>query len=475
MGSGKLAAVMPPPSRPALAEDDPRPASAMVDFGRKTAGFRSTMRFRTYRTPPRWSRYRRPPGLLIWPAAAWRPAAVVDGIRSAATRLRMNTRVSFALFQALLPVLAFVAASLGGQAPAGAADKVDRLVQEGLELRRNGDDQGAYPLLMDAYGMTRSPRAAAQLGFCEQALGRWADAEVHLSEALKATADPWIRKNRDPIVQSLATVKTHIARIEVVGEPTGSEVSINGAVVGHLPMTTPARVAAGEIVVEIRMAGYARASKTLQVVGGQYQKVLLRAEPERGAVSAGGGGSPSPSVASREMSQVSAGGAGGGGAAATGTGSDPLATPPDGNEETGRRGTNPDGITRGDGGEASGLRIAAWVTGGAALAALGFGVFEVSATAERLDKFKTAMADSGTRTCGTDLPDFGGARCSGLYDDWNSSRKLSIAGFVAGGVLAAASITLFLVSANRTPDRSSVAMGCAPDVHGVGLSCVARF
>src|SRR5689334_525519 len=112
--------------------------------------------------------------------------------------------------------------SFGGAALA--ADSADQLIKKGLEARKRGDDLGALPLFEQAYKLSPTPRAAAQRGFCEQALGRWADAEVHLEEALKSPEDAWVKKNRGPIQASLTTAKAKVAIIEVTGEPVGGEV-----------------------------------------------------------------------------------------------------------------------------------------------------------------------------------------------------------------------------------------------------------
>jgi hypothetical protein len=50
-------------------------------------------------------------------------------------------------------------------------ETADAMITRGVELRRHGDDQAALPVLRAAYQREPTPRAAAQLGFVEQALG----------------------------------------------------------------------------------------------------------------------------------------------------------------------------------------------------------------------------------------------------------------------------------------------------------------
>jgi hypothetical protein len=74
-------------------------------------------------------------------------------------------------------------------APGHDADDEDAIIHHALELRRSGDDRAALKELERAYEIAHSPRAAAQLGFAEQALGLWPEAEGHV-EALRADDDP---------------------------------------------------------------------------------------------------------------------------------------------------------------------------------------------------------------------------------------------------------------------------------------------
>lgn len=71
-------------------------------------------------------------------------------------------------------------------AHAQTATSVDDLIHHGVELRRHGDDSGALLEFRRAYEAGHSPRAAAQMGWAEQALGRWLEADAHLREAMLA-------------------------------------------------------------------------------------------------------------------------------------------------------------------------------------------------------------------------------------------------------------------------------------------------
>jgi tetratricopeptide (TPR) repeat protein len=164
------------------------------------------------------------------------------------------------------------------QAPAR-AENADALVREGVQLRKQGKDLEAYGLFQRAVGLEKTPRALAQVGLCEQALGLWAKAEAHIDEALAAETDPWIRKNRVALEGSVRTIGGHLGTVEIWGAPAGAEVSFNGARVGTLPDTGSVRVEVGQVTVFVRAQGYAAVTRTLKIESGDERRenVVLQA------------------------------------------------------------------------------------------------------------------------------------------------------------------------------------------------------
>jgi hypothetical protein len=172
---------------------------------------------------------------------------------------------------ALVAVAAWLTA-LGGGARAEADDE-DALIRRGVELRKRGDDRAALQELQRAYQVAKSPRAAAQLGFAEQALALWPQAETHVSESLRAEADPWITKNRAVVEEALRTIRSHVGRIEISGGRPGASVAVNGQRVGTLPLAQPVAVSSGPVDVEVKAAGYLPAVKTVHVAAGEYARL----------------------------------------------------------------------------------------------------------------------------------------------------------------------------------------------------------
>jgi len=162
------------------------------------------------------------------------------------------------------------------QAAPDAGDE-DELIRDALQNRKRGNDHMAEVELQRAYDIAHSPRAAAQLGFAEQALGMWPQAEAHVGEALRGTDDRWIRKNRATLEESLATIRAHVGRVEIVGGTAGAQVTVNGQPVGLLPLASAVAVAAGPVEIAVRTPGGPLAVKTVNVAVGEYARVPFTA------------------------------------------------------------------------------------------------------------------------------------------------------------------------------------------------------
>jgi len=180
-----------------------------------------------------------------------------------------------------LTICVFVAwFSVQSRAMASGPSKAEQLIYEGLELRRAGQDSDALPKFEEAHRITPTARAAAQWGLCLQAVGRWSEADVRLSEALKSKKDPWIIKNRQILKDSLEQVKTKVARVEVNGGPDGATVLINGYDVGRYPLPGAVPVNAGNLDIEVVKAGFKRGYRSITIAGGQYERLVIRLEEQ---------------------------------------------------------------------------------------------------------------------------------------------------------------------------------------------------
>jgi hypothetical protein len=198
----------------------------------------------------------------------------------------------------LLVVLGAVSCWVGpgsGRAEAaepGAEEQGEQeMLRRGVSLREQGKDLDALEVFRQAFERWKAPKARAQMGLAEQALGRWVDAEAHLEEAL-AAADPWISGNRGTLEHALGVIRDRLGSLEVlcdVPAAAAAEVIVDGQARGKLPLDRPLRVAAGTVMVQVQGKGFAPVHRHVTVLAGQLGResfVLVPVAPEAPAAPA---------------------------------------------------------------------------------------------------------------------------------------------------------------------------------------------
>lgn len=160
-----------------------------------------------------------------------------------------------------------------------AGDGSEILIREGVELRRAGRNEAALEKFVRAYQTAHSPRAAAQLGLCEQALSQWAEADLHLTEALAAVSDPWVAGHRATIESSLATARRNLGTVRVHGSPKGALVMVNDALSGQFPEQALVRVKPGSVRISVSAAGHTSVLRQIAVSAEETKDVQIDLEP----------------------------------------------------------------------------------------------------------------------------------------------------------------------------------------------------
>jgi hypothetical protein len=189
-------------------------------------------------------------------------------------------------FLFVLSLAALALFALFALTPAHArANDADALIEQGVEARADGRDADALALFERAYEIDRTPRALAQIGLAEQALGRWASAERHLSEALRDRADPWMDEHRRVLDEALAEIRSHLGELVVDSNLSVAELWVDGRAVALLPMIVPVRLPAGEAAIEVRATGYTTVRRRVVVRAGERSRESVHLVPG-GAVGA---------------------------------------------------------------------------------------------------------------------------------------------------------------------------------------------
>jgi hypothetical protein len=348
----------------------------------------------------------------------------------------------------VLVAAAVVVGTVSQPRPARAdAAEVETLLAKGNQLRREGKPGSALPYFQKAYELARTPRTTGQLGLAELAAGYPVEAAEHLSTALDAPNDPSIKRYEQMLKGALTMARAQVGELAISGSPAGAEVIVNGRPVGTLPLTTTIKLAASNSEVIVRAPGHIERRDHIRIAGGQRYDLTFNLErfardaeppkPVAPVVTVAGNTPPPPPVATAH-------------AAAAGN-------------ETPSAAQNAN----------QGLRTTAWITGGAAVAALGAGVaLNLWAISKRKDFDAACEIDSGMIVpVGTMLtPD----QCQDRYDAFSSPRRWSIVGYVSAATLAATSGVFFWMSHSPSSDSPSQAhFTCAPTLNG--LSCRTLF
>jgi hypothetical protein len=292
--------------------------------------------------------------------------------------------------------------------------RAEDLIRRANDLRREGKDPAAFPLLQEAYRIARSPRTAAQLGLVELSLSYWLEAERHLSEALETTSNVWIDRNRQALDTALASARNHVGSLDVDGTPTKAEVRVNDAPAGNLPLSAPIKVIEGQVMIEVRAPGHVPQSRTVAVTGRSSQHLSFQLAPTS---------LPSATDSSTRSSPSD----------------HPVSEP-------------------------SNWRPALpWIAAGAAAVAAGLAVWQHV----RWQHDVGAFEDIGQ--CGTTEAMRGAnARCEPLYNSYTSERTRTFVGYGVAAVFGATAAVLF-VGENHSRSEKATAQGLVPGPGTLGL------
>jgi hypothetical protein len=152
----------------------------------------------------------------------------------------------------------------------------DEAIARGIALRREHKDAEALVEFRQAYALSQTPRALAQVALAEAALERWVPAESDLLRAL-AAEDDWIDRQRPALQIALKELQEHLSSLEVVcAQP--AELWIDGVLATQLP-AHPLRVVAKHLVLELHLVGFKLARREVDAPAGGVVHEEVALEP----------------------------------------------------------------------------------------------------------------------------------------------------------------------------------------------------
>lgn len=175
----------------------------------------------------------------------------------------------------------------------GSGGSADDLVAQGIALRRSGQDAQALAVFQRAEVLEPgSARIHVHLAATHQALGEWELADRYLTRALAQMNDPYVQRHQSMLASARRRIDAHIGSIEVSGGPPGTQVWLNGRLVGKLPLPETVRIEGGIYTLEARLPRHYPVTRSVAIAGGSLVRESIRLQP---VSSAGGTSSPAAS------------------------------------------------------------------------------------------------------------------------------------------------------------------------------------
>ncbi len=312
--------------------------------------------------------------------------------------------------------------SAWAQQPGAAIEQQHR---RGIVMLRQGQNEQALAVFREIYERTREPRALWRMATAEAALGRWVEAEGHMSSAFGSTSDSWIRAERAGLEATLRQVQARVGLLTVRCNVAGASIEVDGRAVTSFPL----RVVAGDVRVRVRAEGYQEAEATVSVPG-NVERAFVRDVELR-------------AVAGERRTDATADGRDGM--------SEPHQPPPRTESSSGLR----------TGG------IIALSVGAAGVATGVVGLVLRNAAATRFNENLSCGMSGGAVQ--------GGTACSDDAATTETMQTVSVVGFIAGGVFAAAGLVQLILAPPRSGSERasgggrSIRLASGPGQIGIGI------
>lgn len=199
------------------------------------------------------------------------------------------------------------------QAGAAAPASADALVEEGIRLRREGDDAGALAVFERALALAPgATRVQVHLASVLQALGDWVAAEALLSAVLAKPHDDYVERNRRLLSEAHDAIGARLGELFVVGAPEGAQVSLDGRPLGALPRARSGKVSVGAHVLEVEAEGHFPVARVIEILPRRQrtEAVELIARPPSAPATAGADVASQPAAGPGILTWALAGAAG---------------------------------------------------------------------------------------------------------------------------------------------------------------------
>jgi hypothetical protein len=169
--------------------------------------------------------------------------------------------------------------------------EVEALLKRGIQLRRDGADEDALAVFLEAEAKSPSSvRVLLHVATAAQAASKWVMADEYLEKASSHQEDDYYQRYTNEIEEVRAATALRVGRFRVLGEPDGAEVILNGESIGTLPMETPKTIEAGSYVLEVTKPGFYALRRPIAVRGGVLTRETVELNQRPAGAAASGAG-----------------------------------------------------------------------------------------------------------------------------------------------------------------------------------------
>ncbi|HTQ05304.1 MAG TPA: PEGA domain-containing protein [Polyangiaceae bacterium] len=172
-----------------------------------------------------------------------------------------------------------LALSAGVAAPARADEDPKKVARQhyeaGADAMKKGDYAGARKEFEAAYAVSPNFRVFFDIAEADLGLGLPEDALDAFQRFLADGGEQVPPKQREQVTQQIAQLELGFASLEVVTEPSGAAITVDGAELGRTPLARAVRLRAGVHVVGATRAGAAPLTRVVTLAGGEQQRVAL--------------------------------------------------------------------------------------------------------------------------------------------------------------------------------------------------------
>ena len=166
-----------------------------------------------------------------------------------------------------------------GKAWAGADDSpvetARRSFALGVTLFEQGDYQGALQAFNDAYAASPHFAVLYNIGQAQIARDKPLEAVATLSRYLREGQAQVPAERRRQVEEQIELIEALLGELDVLTEPTGALISIDGRELGRTPLAEPIRLTAGVHRIGASLDGYGPVERSVVIGQGKRHEVLL--------------------------------------------------------------------------------------------------------------------------------------------------------------------------------------------------------